>query len=104
MEKIFKVLGDGTRLNLLLIINSHPDICLCDLESCFILSNSNLSRHLKELHQVDLLKINKIGKWKYYRISELGATFIDFIIKNTDANHLQSIKTIIAKIERSTTC
>ena len=79
MENVFKALSDSTRLDLFLIINQSPEICLCDLEKFFNLSNSNLSRHLKELELVNLIAYYKKGKWKYYSIAEYGKPFIDFI-------------------------
>lgn len=104
MEKTFKALGDKTRLELFLIINELPDICLCDLETCFSLSGSNLSRHLKELSQVNLLEIAKKGKWKYYRISSFGNEFVKLILQQADNSYLQNIKEIVTKIERSIIC
>ena len=104
MDKLFKVLGDKVRLELFLIINELPEICLCDLELVFSLSSSNLSRHLKELHQADLLEITKVGKWKYYRVSRLGSNFIQLIYQLSKTEDLQSIKNIVNTIERSTTC
>lgn len=104
MEKVFKALGDKTRLELFLIINEVPKICLCDLEACFALSSSNLSRHLKELHQAELLEINKIGKWKYYRISSFGNEFVKLILSQVDNAYLQSVKETVNKIERSNVC
>lgn len=79
MEKIFKALSDTTRLELFLIIHATPNICLCNLEDCFSLSISNLSRHLKELDSVDLISSYKKGKWKYYSVTEYGSGFITFI-------------------------
>lgn len=80
MEKAFKALSETTRLELFLIINSLPNLCLCNLEDCFInISISNLSRHLKELDSAGLISSYKKGKWKYYGITEYGLAFINFI-------------------------
>lgn len=92
MDKVFKALGDKTRLEILLLINLHPSICLCHLECCFELSNSNLSRHLKELEQVNLITYKKITKWKHYQLSSLGINIVDLITKNTDTRLLELIK------------
>lgn len=104
MDAAFKALGDKTRLELFLIIDALPEICLCDLETCFSLSTSNLSRHLKELHQANLLEINKVGKWKYYRISLFGSEFVKLVISQADSTYLQSIKEAVNTIERSSQC
>lgn len=104
MHKIFKSLGDETRLRLFLIINEVPNICLCDLEICFSLSESNLSRHLKELQQSNLLDVKKIGKWKYYTVSKFGIEFIELILRILDTEIFNEIKVLTKKIERSTKC
>ena len=79
MEKAFKALSEITRLELFLIINALPNLCLCNLEGCFSISISNLSRHLKELDSAGLISSYKKGKWKYYGITEYGHAFITFI-------------------------
>lgn len=86
MEKAFKALSETTRLGLFLIINSSPEICLCNLEGCFNLSISNLSRHLKELDSAGLINYYKKGKWKYYSITDYGRLFVIFINTNIDEN------------------
>ncbi|APC97367.1 ArsR/SmtB family transcription factor [Francisella frigiditurris] len=88
MEKIFKALGDRTRLDILLLISLNPDICLCHLENCFELSNSNLSRHLKELEQSGLVTSYKKTKWKHYQLSAIGNELAELIIKVDDQNSL----------------
>lgn len=87
MEKIFKALGDKTRLEILILIGLNPDICLCHIEDCFSLSNSNLSRHLKEIENASLVNTHKIGKWKHYQLSEIGNQLIE-LIKNLDNHEL----------------
>lgn len=94
MEKIFKALGDRTRLEILLLISLNPDICLCHLENCFELSNSNLSRHLKELEQSGLITSYKKTKWKHYQLNDIGNELAKLIIKVDDQSSLlEQIKT-----------
>ena len=101
MEKIFKALGDRTRLEILLLIALNPDICLCHIEECFHLSNSNLSRHLKELESNELIISNKVGKWKHYQISAIGNELVK-LIQQIDQQNLYndiSIKSAILNKE-----
>ena len=101
MEKIFKALGDRTRLETLLLIGLNPAICLCHIEEYFNLSNSNLSRHLKELELTGLVQTNKVGKWKHYQISNLGVDFVNLIkkIDNEDLYNQVNAKNIILNKE-----
>lgn len=94
MEKIFKSLGDRTRLEIIIIISLNPDICLCDIEDYFKLSNSNLSRHLKELEQAGLIKSYKKIRWKHYQLSSTGELLVDLIRKlDKQETLLNEIKT-----------
>lgn len=92
MEKLFKALGDKTRLEILLLIALSPDICLCHIENCFTLSNSNLSRHLKELEQAGLITARKATRWKHYQLSATGSILAEQITKIDDEGLLEQIK------------
>ena len=101
MEKIFKAIGDKTRLEILLIIYLNTDICLCHIEDYFDLSNSNLSRHLKELDQVGLVTSYKTAKWKYYHVSPTGRHLVETIKKIDPENVLlNKVKTKIESINK----
>lgn len=91
MDKLFKALSDITRRELLLLIFSHSKLCLCELETVFNLSNSNLSRHLKALEIAKLIKSEKIGKWKHYQISDLGILSVGFI-DNVEKKCISEVK------------
>lgn len=104
MEKIFKALGDKTRLEILLLISLNPDICLCHIEDCFELSNSNLSRHLKELEQSGIVISRKLSKWKHYQLSSIGNALVGFIIKNDEQNLLEQMKIKSKSLNRGTQC
>ena len=104
LTNIFKTLGEQTRLEILLIINQTSTLCLCDLESAFQLSSSNLSRHLKELYQNNLLEVEKMGKWKFYRVSELGNKLIPIIEALASSTLKNEVKTKILAIRNSTIC
>lgn len=104
MEKIFKALGEKNRLEILLIISLNPDICLCHIEDCFELSNSNLSRHLKELEQSGLVTSRKATKWKHYQLSSIGNALVDFIIKNDEQNLLEQMKIKSKSLNGGTQC
>lgn len=104
MEKTFKVLGDKTRMDLLLIIHQIPNICLCHLEQCFSLSTSNLSRHLKELAESNLLTVIKEGKWKYYTVSDYGQNYVELIHKLHNQDELQHIINLSSSLQRDIQC
>lgn len=104
MEKAFKALSETTRLELFLIINASPDICLCNLEDCFSLSLSNLSRHLKELDSAGLVSSYKKGKWKYYSVTEYGQVFVTFTNSIIDELTKNKLEENLKLLERAKKC
>ena len=104
MEKAFKALSDTTRLDLFLIINSFPEICLCNLEDCFNLSLSNLSRHLKELDSAGLIDYYKKGKLKYYSVTDYGHSFVIFVNTNMHENTKLKLEQNLKVLEEARLC
>jgi ArsR family transcriptional regulator len=69
MVSIFKALSDETRLRILsLILNG--EMCVCEIEYCLKLTQSNASRHLTTLKNAGLLLYTKKAQWAYYTINE----------------------------------
>ena len=70
MARMFKALGDPTRLRLLSRITSAPDgeICVCDITGGdFELSGPTISHHLKVLRESGLIEGERRGTWVFYR-------------------------------------
>jgi ArsR family transcriptional regulator len=70
LARIFKALGDSTRVRLLSLIAAHADgeACVCDLTDPVGLSQPTVSHHLKQLVDAGLLTRDQRGKWAYYRV------------------------------------
>lgn len=80
---LFKALSEESRLRILSILMER-DMCVCEIEVCLKLTQSNASRHLTELKRCGILDSYKIAQWAYYRINE------NFIKENMDLwNYLQ---------------
>jgi ArsR family transcriptional regulator len=63
-----KALADPVRLRLMSMLASQGDeVCVCDLNDAFDLSQPTISHHLKVLHQAGLIDREKRGVWVYYR-------------------------------------
>ena len=72
MARIFKALGDPTRVRLLSLIAAHEggEACICDLTGPVGLSQPTVSHHMKQLADAGLVTREQRGKWAYYRIVE----------------------------------
>ena len=70
LAKVFKALGDPTRVRLLSLIVAHHDgeACVCDLTEPVGLSQPTVSHHLKQLVDAGLVTRDQRGKWAYYRV------------------------------------
>ncbi|MBK8173265.1 MAG: winged helix-turn-helix transcriptional regulator [Sandaracinaceae bacterium] len=65
----FKALGDETRLEIIgLLAAAKGELCVCDLESHFSLSQPTISHHLRLLRDADLVSAERRGTWVYYTL------------------------------------
>lgn len=69
VARVFKALGDPTRVKLLSLIGSSPDgeMCICDLTDPVGLSQPTVSHHMKQLVEAGLVEREQRGKWAYFR-------------------------------------
>ena len=70
LARVFKALGDPTRVRLLSLIAAHSDgeACVCDLIDPVGLSQPTVSHHLKQLVDAGLITREQRGRWSYYRV------------------------------------
>lgn len=70
LARIFKALGDPTRVKLLsLIAATDADAaCVCDLTAPVGLAQPTVSHHMKVLVNAGLVTREQRGKWAYYSI------------------------------------
>jgi len=68
--RLFKALGDETRLRMLLVLSQLGELCACDLESGLDVTQSRASRHLATLRDAGVIQDRRDGTWLYYRPAE----------------------------------
>jgi len=71
MDVFLKTIGavnDETRISILKFIDSYEEVCVCDIESSFLMIQSRVSRHLKILKEAGFLRVERRGRWAYYSI------------------------------------
>ena len=69
LATVFKALGDETRLEILALLVSHGELCVCDLQQVLGIIQSKTSRHLQYLKHAGLLTDRRAGLWVHYRIA-----------------------------------
>ena len=72
LARVFKALGDPTRVRLLSLIAAAAggEACVCDLIEPVGLSQPTVSHHMKLLVDAGLVSREQRGKWAYYRVVE----------------------------------
>ncbi|QDP95405.1 helix-turn-helix transcriptional regulator [Microlunatus elymi] len=72
LARLFKALGDPTRVRLISLIAAAQDAeaCICDLTDPVGLSQPTVSHHMKLLAEAGLVTREQRGKWAYYRLAE----------------------------------
>lgn len=72
IARVFKALGDATRIRLLSLIAAGDggEACICDLTAPVGLSQGTVSHHMKLLTDAGLVTRDQRGKWAYYAITD----------------------------------
>lgn len=68
--RVFKALGDATRIRLLSLIAASDDgeACVCDLTAPVGLAQPTVSHHMKQLVDAGLVTREQRGRLAYYRV------------------------------------
>jgi DNA-binding transcriptional ArsR family regulator len=66
--RLFRALGDETRLAILRQLRAQGEVCACDFVACCDVAQPTVSHHLKVLRQAGLVSGERRGLWIYYRI------------------------------------
>jgi ArsR family transcriptional regulator len=69
LAETFKVLGDATRLNILLAL-SRSELCVSDVASLLGLSESAVSHQLRLMKSMRLVRYRRSGKQIYYLLDD----------------------------------
>lgn len=65
----FKAIGHPVRLQILdLLSRCEGQLCVCDVEACFTLSQPTISHHLRVLREAGLVGAEQRGLWAFYYV------------------------------------
>ena len=64
----FKALADPTRVAIVNCLAGAEEVCVCELNERFDLSQPTISHHLKVLREAGLVDATRRGTWAYYRL------------------------------------
>lgn len=73
MAMTYKMLGDPTRLKILMALRSN-EMCVCDLAAFTNLTESAVSHQLRRLRDLSLVKRRRAGQVLYYSLDDHHVT------------------------------
>ena len=65
-----RALADPNRLRVVAVLMQHDELCVCQITALLGLATPTVSRHMAILHDAELLRSRKSGRWVYYRLSD----------------------------------
>jgi ArsR family transcriptional regulator, arsenate/arsenite/antimonite-responsive transcriptional repressor len=66
---IAKALSDPVRVQIVDVLRRQAgEVCVCDLQPLFDISQPTLSHHLKKLRDAGLVGVERRGQWAYYYV------------------------------------
>src|ERR671934_871178 len=69
----FKALADPTRVAIVNRLATADEVCVCDLNAAFDLSQPTISHHLRILREAGLVESARRGTGAYYRLPPPGS-------------------------------
>ncbi|MHB8158544.1 MAG: ArsR/SmtB family transcription factor [Desulfocucumaceae bacterium] len=100
--KIFKALGEPTRIKLLRLLSVRP-MYVCELESVMGISQPRISQHLKVLKEANILKEAKEAQKTFYmlngsKVDKALGDFMEFL--RVDIRQLPDFVEETARIDK----
>ncbi|MCL6268853.1 metalloregulator ArsR/SmtB family transcription factor [Sansalvadorimonas sp. 2012CJ34-2] len=66
---LFKILSDGTRLRILMMIEDEKELCVSELVGALNESQPKISRHLAQMRDVGILEVRRQGQMMFYHLA-----------------------------------
>src|SRR5688572_25746816 len=77
----FKALADPTRVRMLNLLVRNPELCVCDMQTNFELSQPTISHHLSVLKKAGLVDCDTRGRWCFYRANPSAITELATVLE-----------------------
>lgn len=66
---VARALADPVRVQLVDVLRRHAgEVCVCELEPLFDISQPTLSHHLRRLRDAEIVGVVRRGLWAYYYV------------------------------------
>ncbi|PMR72259.1 metalloregulator ArsR/SmtB family transcription factor [Billgrantia endophytica] len=98
-SRLFKCLGDETRLTVTLLIRRETELCVCEMTHALGQSQPKVSRHLAQLREYGLLQDRRDGQWVYYRLADGLASWVVATLDAAEAGEASRLDTLQARLQ-----
>ena len=69
LAAVARALADPIRVQLVDVLRRHAgEVCVCELQPLFDISQPTLSSHLRKLRQAGIVGVERRGLWAYYYV------------------------------------
>ncbi|TFH85541.1 ArsR family transcriptional regulator [Billgrantia azerbaijanica] len=96
--RLFKCLGDETRLMLTLLLLREGELCVCELTHALGESQPKVSRHLAQLRHGGLLNDRRDGQWVYYGLDSALADWVTAVLEVAARAEASRLATLQARL------
>ena len=73
-----KALSDPIRVQLVDVLRKHAgEVCVCELQPLFDISQPTLSHHLKKLRDAGVVDVERRGLWAFYYVNQESLEVLD---------------------------
>jgi ArsR family transcriptional regulator len=81
LDRLFRALGDPTRLRLLNLM-AGQEVCVCFFTEVIGAPQPKISRHLAYLRKAGIVSARREGKWMHYRLAAPLSPHVASILKS----------------------
>ena len=82
LAKVFKTISNPKRLMILALLSKVArDVCVCELVDAMELPQYQVSQHLRELRNENIVRGKRVGTWVYYSLCENDSEECQQLIK-----------------------
>src|SRR5213593_2124309 len=105
MDRVFKALGDVTRLRILGLLLTG-EVCVCDIHESLRIPQPKASRHLAYLRRSGLVETRRDGLWIHYRLGKLVDPVMAAIVDAVrhGLTHVDTVHRDAERLQKRTGC
>jgi ArsR family transcriptional regulator len=101
LERVFRALGDPTRLRIIGLL-AGGEVCVCQIHESLRIPQPKTSRHLAYLRRAGLVDARKEGLWVHYRLAEPADPTVRTVLNAAvhTLTHVQTARTDRSRLKR----